>query len=65
MSVEVHESGGIISFGIPRALFRLSAPELLDATAGDQRFLVMTPEETPQNDRELTVLLNWRAQVKK
>jgi hypothetical protein len=60
VSVEAHESGDSISFGIPRELFRLSGTLFPDATADGQRFLVMMPEETPQNDRELTVLLNWR-----
>lgn len=65
MSVEVVESGGRISFGIPKELFRASDVLFPDVAADGQRFLAMVPEETRQNDRELTVLLNWRQGLKR
>ena len=65
MSVEVNESGSSISFGIPKELFPLGGAFFPDAATDGQRFLMMVPEETKQNDRELTVLLNWREALKR
>ena len=68
MAVEARESNASISFGAPRELFALppnSVPAPYDVSADGQRFLLLVPEERGPSDREMTMLINWQAGLKK
>ena len=67
MAVDVKAGGLGLQFGIPHVLFaagRLRSA-FCDVAADGQRFLCAIRVDTEARDNQFTVLLNWRAGVKK
>ena len=68
IAVNVEETGGKISLGVPRTLFRLSSPYAtylgFDVTSDGRRFLLSTMN-FPTASVPLTLVTNWTAELKK
>jgi hypothetical protein len=67
MTVDTRSGASGLEFGIPRLLFtsKLISPGACDATSDGQRFLCLLKVESEARDNQLTVILNWRATLRR
>jgi hypothetical protein len=69
MAVDVRSTGSGLEFGIPHELFTSSILKSIflscDATPDGQRFLCLAAAPSNPLDDQLTILLNWRAGLRK
>jgi hypothetical protein len=66
-AVDIRSTNSGLEFGIPHQLFTSSILEnaTCDATSDGQRFLCLTPAPSNPLDDQLTILLNWRAGLRR
>ncbi|MFN0106042.1 MAG: protein kinase domain-containing protein, partial [Bryobacteraceae bacterium] len=64
MAVDMAPTGAALNIGIPRALFKSTAPGSWDVTGDGKRFLAAVPEARPAQ-QPITVVLNWTSLLKR